>query len=103
MRRAAKVDANHAAIRTAFKRMGCSVLDTFTLGRGAPDMVVSCTHGTWCVEVKDGNKSPSRRALTPDQESFHHNWKGLIYIVESVADVPGVILSACRACKEESA
>lgn len=105
MRRAARTDANHAAIRTAFKRCGCSVLDTFTLGKDAPDMLVGCLNKlcggriSFLVEAKDGDKCPSKRALTDGQREFHHDWLGPIYVVESPADVPATILAACRDCK----
>jgi hypothetical protein len=42
MRTAARTDANHQAIVQALKQVGCRVLDMSRLGRGAPDLLVSC-------------------------------------------------------------
>lgn len=87
MRRAARTDDNHAEIREAYRRMGASVLDTFVLGHGAPDMFVAMFGITDAVEVKDGSKPPSRRGLTDDEKRFHEYWAAKIWIIESVDDV----------------
>lgn len=87
MRRAAKVDANQAAIVSALRDAGCGVLDLSAVGKGCPDLLV---HGpcypwrTCLMEVKDGDKPPSARKLTPDQVKFHGAWKGWLYTVTSV-------------------
>lgn len=91
MRRAAKVDANHAAVREAFRRHGCTVLDTFTLGNGAPDMVVARNRRTWMVEVKDGAKCPSARNLSNAQMAFWGEWRGHLFIVDDVSQVTGIV------------
>jgi hypothetical protein len=39
------------------------------------------------VEVKDGNKPPSARKLTDDQERFIGKWRGVVHIVATVDDV----------------
>lgn len=86
MRRAARTDDNHAEIRDAYRNMGCSVLDTFQIGNGAPDMFVAIGGVTDGVEVKDGKKPPSARRLTPDEERFHDDWRGNIVLVECLED-----------------
>ena len=87
MRRAARVDDNQAEIVAAFRKLGCSVLDMSALGGGKPDLLVGCGGLNICVEVKDGAKSPSRRALRPLQRDFRDNWTGGLRIVENLADV----------------
>lgn len=87
MRRAARVDANHGVIRDAYRRLGCSAADTFRLGDGFPDLVVAMYGITDLVEVKDGDKIPSKRKLTDDEILFHNNWNAKIWIIESVDDV----------------
>jgi len=96
VRRAARTDADHAAVVHALRKMGVHVVDTSRVGGGFPDLVCACKrHGvTFLVEVKDGDKSPSRRTLTPPQQSFHETWPGALFVVESVADVPAVIMGA---------
>ena len=88
IRRAAKVDSNHGKIVQAFRELGCSVLDLSAVGCGCPDILVgSRLHGTFLAEIKDGQLAPSRKALNPLQVAFHENWRGKVFVVESVQDV----------------
>ena len=88
MRRAANVDDKQAAFVAALRKIGCTVADTSGAGDGFPDLVVGRLgiHGrqNYLIEIKDGSKSPSRRALTPAQVKFHDEWKGQIAVVNSV-------------------
>jgi len=99
VRRAARTDRNHSEIVAAFRKMGCSVLSLARLGGGIPDLLVSVGvfgYGdTFLIEVKDGSKSPSRRKLTEDQQHFKDNWRGQLFYVDSVKDVP-IIVNAMR-------
>lgn len=81
------MDANHAEIVAAFRRLGYSVADTSRLGNGFPDLVVAKAGRTVLVEVKDGDKPPSARKLTTAEREFKATWKGEYRIVESVDDV----------------
>jgi hypothetical protein len=93
MRRAARVDANHAEIVAAFRKCGCQVLDLSRVGGGCPDLLVRTNFGALIlIEVKDGSKSPSRRALTPMEAGFCNRWD--VHIVEDAGDVPVVINQA---------
>lgn len=87
MRRAARTDANHAAIVAAFRRLGYSVLDLSRVGQGCPDLLVARGGVSILVEVKDGAKTPSRRALRRSQIDFVGRWKGRTVVVECVDDV----------------
>lgn len=82
MRRAAKVDANQAAIVGALKACGAQVLSLAAIGKGVPDLLVLHRGRYQLLEVKDGSKSPSERRLTPAQEDFHRDW--LVTVVETV-------------------
>lgn len=84
MRRAAKVDENQGAVVAALRKAGASVLFLHTLGRGAPDLAVGFRGVNYFLEVKDGAKSLSRRALTDDEEVWHRGWRGQVSIVETV-------------------
>lgn len=85
MRRAARTDANQAEIVAAMRKVGASVSSLSAVGVGVPDLLVGWRGRTILVEVKDGTKSASRRVLTPDQESWHREWKGgPVAIVDSV-------------------
>lgn len=87
MRRAAKSDANQAAIVADLRKLGCSVLHLHTVGQGCPDLLVAYKmRGNTLLEVKDGSKPPSARKLTPAQEKFHAEWKGPIFTVTSTRE-----------------
>ena len=91
MRLKAKIDANHSQVVAALRQCGANVLSLAALGAGVPDLLV-CFHGqTVLVEVKDGDKPPSARRLTPDQQQFHEQWRGKIYIVNSVEEAVFVL------------
>ncbi len=87
MRRAAKIDDNQKEIVKTFRAYGCSVKSLAAVGEGFPDLCIGYMGKNWLVEVKDGSKPPSKRALTPQQQMVHAMWDGTIYIVESVEDV----------------
>lgn len=91
MRRAAKTDANHQEIVSAFRKLGCSVLPLHTVGGGCPDICVGKNYKSILVEIKDGNKPPSARALTKDEQKFHSEWLGSLFVVESVGDVIALV------------
>lgn len=87
MRRAPKRDANEAEIVAALRLVGCRVVQID--GKGVPDLLVwSPFHLLLLLlEVKDGSKSPSARALTEAQEVFHSEWSDApIYVVKDVAE-----------------
>ena len=74
MRRAAKVDANHPAIVEAL--LSVTVHSLAGVGCGCPDLLVGANGRTYLVEVKDGEKFPSERTLTPDQRRWIKRWTG---------------------------
>lgn len=69
-RRAARVDANHAAVGRALGACGWRVWDTSRLGAGFCDLVAARAGRLVLIEVKDGAKTPSRRRLTPAETDF---------------------------------
>lgn len=81
MRRAAKVDGNHAEIVRALRSAGCSVLSLASLGRGVPDLLVVRGRDYWLAEVKLPGKP-----LRPLQEAFRQSWGGPVQVVYSVDD-----------------
>lgn len=89
MRRAARVDANHAAIVAALRRIGCEVLDLSAVGAGCPDLLVLHRGKLQLIEVKDGAKRPSARRLTADQVRFALHWP--VKVVRSVEDAIGAL------------
>lgn len=87
MRRAARVDANHAVIVGALRACGAKVHSLAAVGGGVPDLLVwhPATKALRLFEVKDGAKVKSARALTEEQVKWHAEWHGApIVIVETV-------------------
>ena len=82
MRRAAKIDSNQRTIVSALRKAGCEVLSLAAVGNGCPDLLVHRWHtpgrlklaGLYMLEIKDGNKPPSKRKLTPHQIKFRERW-----------------------------
>jgi len=91
MRRAARTDRNHSEIAAAFAAMGCSVHSLAAVGQGVPDLLIGVAGRTLLIEVKDGSKSPSRRKLTAEQQHFKATWRGQLFYVDSVEDVPTIV------------
>ena len=56
-------------------------------GDGLPDLIVGFRGETYLLEVKDSEKVPSAKRLTPAEQHFVDNWRGRpVVIVETVAD-----------------
>lgn len=94
MRRIARTDANHSLILGAFMRCGCEVESLHQLGGGVPDALIfnRSSGRLFLVEIKDGSKPPSARALTPDQREWHKRWEGApVYIVETVEQAVALV------------
>jgi Holliday junction resolvase len=83
MRRASRIDGNHAEIVDCFKKLGCSVLSA--VGKGVPDLLVAINGITWLVEVK----MPSGKE-NELQVEFAITWKGCRAVVR---DLQGVELT----------
>ena len=78
------VDANQSEIIDALRKAGCSVSPTSQAGEGFPDLVCGFRGVNYLLEVKDGNKIPSKQKLTPKQRKWHEQWLGSVSIVNSV-------------------
>lgn len=86
MRRAAKVDRNQAEIVDALRAAGCSVAHTYMIGQGFPD-VIAGRHGVnYLLEIKDGDKPPSAKRLTDDEQKFFDEWQGQVVVVETIEE-----------------
>jgi len=86
MRLKARRDANHKEIVDYLHRIGFSVLDLAAVGHGCPDVLVGMASQNILCEIKDGNKPPSARQLTPDQVEFISTWHGKVIVITSTAD-----------------
>lgn len=86
MRRANRIDDNQNDIVAALRKAGATVR-VISQGEGIPDLLVGFRGETILLEVKDGNKPPSARTLTPAEKKFFDEWEGgLCMVVKSVED-----------------
>lgn len=82
MRRVARRDANERRVIDALRACGAYVKQIND--EGAFDLLVFYRGHTLLLEVKDGDKPPSARALTPAEAKFHAEWPGQnLHIVNS--------------------
>lgn len=79
VRRAAKVDGNHAEIVKALRKAGCSVLSLAPIGRGAPDILAGHKGRNVLIEVKR-----PKGKLNDQQQEFKAAWRGDLCVVRSV-------------------
>ena len=91
LRLAAKVDRNQPEIVEALRLVGATVQPLHAVGKGCPDLAVGFRGVNYLIECKDGEKSPSRRVLTPDQVEFHTTWRGQIAVANSVKEALQII------------
>ena len=94
MRRAAKLDANHGAIVQVLLDLGCTVQSLAAVGGGVPDLLIGWRGLNLLLEVKDGDKPPSERRLTPKQALWHRDWRGQVMTAENVEDALQAVLMA---------
>jgi Holliday junction resolvase len=91
MRTKAKVDDNQAEIVEGLRKAGVSVVVTSSAGKGFTDIVVGFRGENYLIEIKDGNKPPAQRKLTPDQVKFHREWKGQIAVANNLTEAFKII------------
>ena len=76
-----RVDGNQKSIVDALRAEGASVQSLASVGAGCPDLAVGLAGQTFLVEIKNGEKYPSDRTLTPDQTRWVCQWNGSAVIV----------------------
>jgi hypothetical protein len=84
MRRSAKKDDNHNAIRDSLLRSGFSVMETHQLGDGKIDMVVALRKRTVVVEIKNPK---TKGKLNDLQQTFFDLWQGEKIVARCAEDV----------------
>lgn len=86
-----QIDRNQPSIVKELRKLGCSVAITSILGKGFPDIVVGRAGKNYLLEIKDGDKPPSARELTPDEKEFHSNWQGQITVINNIEEAIKII------------
>lgn len=84
MKYARKIDANQPEIVKALRAAGCTVEHLHAVGSGCPDLLCAVNDEVFLIEVKDGAKPPSAQKLTPDQITWHQEWKAQVHVVNSI-------------------
>ena len=87
MRRAAKVDGNHAEIVSALRAIGCSVQSLAQVGQGCPDILAARGGRTMLLECKVGNEQ-----LNPLQVEWHNKWQGDSYVVRDADEAVRLVM-----------
>lgn len=101
MRRAAKVDTNQSQVVRELRQIpGVSVFPTHMVGGGFPDLVVGWRGVTILVELKDPDRPPSARKLTPDEQAFCDSWTGAYMIATSAEEIYGCLALQAGSPKE---
>ena len=77
MRRAARVDDNHAEIVAALRAAGATVQSLAAVGGGVPDLLIGWKGSNLLMEVKRTNKWD----LTAAQAMWHFGWRGDVVVV----------------------
>jgi Holliday junction resolvase len=91
MRNHPNLDSNQPDIVKALRAAGASVTSLASVGNGCPDLLVGIRGKVAVMEVKDGAKPPSKRKLTEAEQIWHDNWRGTVYIVETVQQALAIL------------
>jgi Holliday junction resolvase len=86
-----KIDDNQTQIVKNLRKLGYSVAVTSGLAKGFPDIIVGKNGKNWMIEIKDGDKPPSKRTLTDPEIKFHAEWQGQIAVCNNIDEVLKII------------
>ena len=88
MRKHGRTDANQKEIVGFLRAIpGVTVISLASMGKGIPDILVGYRGSNYLFELKDPDKPPSARALTPDQREFHAAWTGHVEVAETFGQI----------------
>ena len=90
-RYAKRVDSNQSKIVAILRQIGASVVITSGLGFGFPDLIVGYRGINYFFEIKDEDKPPSKRKLTPDQCIFRAEWQNQYHVILNADEAIAII------------
>jgi len=96
--RAGRTDGNHAEVIKVLRDNGMDARSIAALGNGWPDVVVGWRGVNIFLEIKDGAKYPSQRALTAAEQEFFGTWGGQVKLVMSPEEAVRESIEHVRAC-----
>ena len=76
-------DDNHDEIVRGLERAGVSVKSVAQFGVGF-DIIAGWQGTNWLFEIKDGDKPPSKRALTESEALMRDTWRGQWSVIEAL-------------------
>lgn len=86
--RAKKIDSNQNSIVTQLCQIpGVSVLILSAVGHGCPDLLIGYKARNYLIELKDGEKTESKKRLTDDEQKFHNEWTGQVAKCETLDEI----------------
>lgn len=99
MRGAARIDENQPLIVDCLRRCGCKVEILSRMGGGVPDLLVGTPRGQLIlIEVKDGKRRLSDQRLTPDQVTWHEQWRRYpVFVVHDTTEALDAMGHECTA------
>jgi hypothetical protein len=65
------------------------------MGDGCPDLLIGYHGRNVLLEVKDGDKAPSKRELTADEKDWHAKWAGQVCVVETPEEAQLAVIRIC--------
>lgn len=86
-----RLDDNQNAIVKRLRQCCVSVQSLASVGKGCPDILVGFRGQNWLFEIKNPKQVPSKQRLTKDEQSWHDNWRGRVYVVSSFDRIAEII------------
>jgi len=77
----------------ALRAVGATVQSIAAVGKGAPDILIGWRGTNIIAEIKDGDKPPSSRKLTPLEKEWHSVWAGQVAIVKDIDEALALLTS----------
>ena len=86
------MDGNQSKIVKSLRSIPGVIVATLNREKnGMPDILVGFKGRNFLFEIKDPQKPPSARALTPKEKQFHETWRGQVTIVTTLDEILKVI------------
>lgn len=87
----ARVDANHASIVKQLRQYPNITVRSVATIKGFVDIIVGYNNRNYLFEIKDPQKPPSARKLTPDEIEFHRDWTGQADVILTTEEIIKII------------
>jgi hypothetical protein len=86
-----RLDDNQTEIVQQLRRCCVSVQSLASVGKGCPDILVGFRGQNWLFEIKNPKQPAGKRKLTKDEDSWHLNWRGRVYVVMTFNQIAEII------------